>query len=505
MVTAFLKKHTIITLLGREKRIQVKASKIWRVVVLLLGVILAVAGNYVLETSLPEELGAENLNIAFIGIITLMIGLAIALTPLIMALPEFVSKVSFLSGKFTILATRNIKRNYWRSFFAIIIIAFTISFIIGGFAIFNSFQSAIKTSSYLTVGSDISIEGNLPANLTSKILQVDGVASATEIKMSWRQTFCTATKNLSSINVYGVNTTSFLDTLYEIRLEDSLNDTSTPDDLINSLENQNNTIILQKELLSFLNISVGDTVIWKSRIGDLNLTVIGAIDLMAGAWETLWKDYSVKSNIYMAVVNINLMFSVYGETEQFQKRVNRLFIRVNPDENSTVVLQNIKVVLKENKVIPYRIRNVEEQITSLMKYYTPFFGLFQILMFSFVLLSAFSIVTNFAYVALERRYEFAILKSLGFSSSDTVKLIVLESFLEAILAGILGIVIGVGAIDHLFNLLPYSTVFPLLFNVPFTTILFSVVFVFALSILSSIIPLYHLVKGDVIKHLRVIE
>ena len=150
-------------------------------------------------------------------------------------------------------------------------------------------------------------------------------------------------------------------------------------------------------------------------------------------------------------------------------------------------------------------RQVEDQIDSLMKYYTPFFGLFQILMFSFVLLSAFSIVTNFAYVALERRYEFAILKSLGFSSADSIKLIVFESFLEASLAGILGIIIGVGAINHLFNLLPYSPVFPLTYDVPFMAILSSSVFVLILTVLSSILPIYHLAKGEFIKHLRVIE
>ena len=505
MLILFLKKHSIITLLGREKKIQFSSSYISRMVAVLFGLSLVVAGNYLLEHFLPNELSAENLNIAFVGLILMMIGLAISFTPPVISLPALITKYLKLSGKYTILATRNLKRNYWRTFFSIITIAFTISFIIGGFSIFNSFYGAIRTSSYLSIGADISIDGSMPVNITTRLLHVDGVEEVTGIKQCWRQKFSTHVRSVNRVNVYGINTSNFLDTVYEIKIDRSLNATINTKELITLLGKHNDSIILQKELLDYLNISVGDIITWSTKGGYLNLTVIGTVDLMAGAWETIWKDYSLESDIYMAIVSINTLFNIYKENTPDQQHVNRILVKTSLDSNATLTLQNIKAVLKENKVVPYRIRSVDEKINSLMKYYTPFFGLFQILMYSFVLLSTFSIITNFAYVALERRYELAILKCLGFSTIDFIKLIFIESIWETMLAGVLGTIIGVGVIMHLFDLLPFSSAFPLTYSLPAMTILTSILFASALAGLSSIVPTYHLLRGKLVEHLRSIE
>ncbi|MGQ4834389.1 MAG: ABC transporter permease [Candidatus Asgardarchaeia archaeon] len=491
LILLFLKRESITSLLGREKVIKVKHGRLMKRLFVIVGLLMIILGKWLLDKYMPKEVTFENLNIAFVGLFTLMFGIVVFVTPLIVDLIGISSKIvkRFPS---LLIATRNIKRYSVRTFFLIIIVTFTFSFILGGSTIFLSIQNGIKSYAYMSVGSDISIDGYLPANLTREIATLSGVKSATEIKVRWGQELYYQNQSIPRINIYGVNATTFFTTIFRV----NFNQNTTLEEVENKLK-QNNTIILQDTVMKNYNISIGDTVTWRCNLGKLNFTVIGAIKMISGFWETLYlSNEELKSRPALAIINIETLYKVFHEEKTAQRKINRILIKC-VDSDTSSVMKDIKQLLKENAIIPNSIVTAEERIKSMNKYYTPFFGLFQVMMSSFILLSFFLVASNFAYVVIERKYELGILKCLGLSKLDLIKIIIAETILDIFTSSALGLAIGNGVMQYLFTIVPKASIFPLEYIFPTNTLLFVFPMTFLLALTGGFIPAIQLFRKEV--------
>lgn len=194
---------------------------------------------------------------------------------------------------------------------------------------------------------------------------------------------------------------------------------------------------------------------------------------------------------------------IEGDTDHFANYVSSIFVKVNPDYQTKDIVNQIM----PKYAIDYNIDFVmtKGMLSNISKWLNGFSTIVYSLSAIFWVLAIIVIFVIFSSSLNERKREISLLRILGASRSDLVKMLLRESLIISALGGLTGIVVA-GILIYAFSLLICQTIGLPCMNISITDGLIYAFIVFLLTLiigpLSSIYSALSLTKFDTYQTLR---
>ncbi len=261
----------------------------------LIGAILAITGYIILATSHRDLIGT------MIGIIPFIFGLIIISTVFIPLLSKAFSHIfSFFLGSYRKVTHRNLNRDPKQTKITFIMFGLAIGFLVMVSNVLNSLDRVYYETIPRYLGGDIVLncEGSTFGMDEVLINDNDIIDGAVEkaalvneyrIKVDDYGTFYSDRAEEPRINLYIIEGAKFEDTMNEILMLDS--DGLENDEVFKKLDDEQNTVIVCKQLLdeNHLDKGIGDDLQLNFGEIELDVQIIGITDFVSGVSET-WEE-----------------------------------------------------------------------------------------------------------------------------------------------------------------------------------------------------------------------
>jgi len=389
-----------IVLNSIEKKVK---KKRWKAV---LGVLLLIAGI------VGPRVAPENMGVA-VGIICmfLLVPAVVMLVPYLTNgfLKAFQTIYEGIFGNEGILAAQNLRDNK-NNLNNIILLGMSISvlFMITTLsqAIINDTVNYFKDCKY-----DISFwSWPMDRSTESRLLSVDGVADTYGEYQKYGATQVMG-KNTEIKWIQGVNKNKTLD--YR-----TLDIEGDAEKLVQELDEGRN-IIVTNIFKEENGIQKGDYLKLKTERGILEYKVIGFIE----------------SN--SADGKFALIGERYLKSDMSVKEYSQIYIKINKD--SEEVVKNIQERFKNTS--PW-IRSMKQMMDENMEGNSKILGIFKGFGLLALVICVFGVFNNLIISFIDRKHSLAIMRSVGMSKRQTIKMIFIEAFTGGLIGGVIGIIIG---------------------------------------------------------------
>ncbi|MCD6515790.1 MAG: ABC transporter permease [Candidatus Odinarchaeota archaeon] len=486
-------------LLRFEYLVSPKVHKSLYVLTLIIGLLLSYAGLSAFEQTALLSIDLTTLEQLLIPFLTALVGIVLLVTPIVTVIISILAIPIIFSGKSHILslAARNLMRDRSKVFFNVILISFSMSFLVAGQILYDSSVYATNQHVFISQGADITLTGIFPSNITNEIAKITHVEKVTAYRKIWNQKIMYNNRTVEYVELYAIISADILDTLYTIKFEEII-DNLTAREALERVISNNHSIILQSHLMDYFGINVGDEIAWITSRGLINLTVIASVSLVAGCWQTIWLEYSLSRKLFIGIVGSNLSQSVYPRFIKGEPIVNSIFVRLDDIENTEIVKKEILKTLWSHDIIPDYVSTAKERIDDNLKYFKSFYVILMTLLVSFIAMSAMSLVTSIAYIIHERRFEIGVLRSIGFSKLNIVQLIILETTIMVIEGAIVGFVVGYYLTAFVISKIPYTPIFPIEFVVSQEAILAIITYVIITIVICALLFTVQITRRSIV-------
>ncbi len=481
-----------------------------KVIIAAFGFIFVFSGLYFIQSGFAKVtqwwlLGPE----VFLGYAVTMIGVvlltSLVLVPFSRAL-TFVFK-PFIGGLATIIP-RNIVLNARRSVFTYGTLALSIAFIVTIGSLVTTVASYELDVTRYVFGADIQVSVSAPLTFVQDIKSIEGVSNAAGVAYIWYHqsnvTFDGRYLSGGGVRMIGVNSTDYFETIYKFQLVETL-DGMAPSQVYSALVNQSGNIIIQDALAQNLTISIGDTLTWiyrnETHTLQKDFRVIGITDMVAGAWETIYRSYK-DQGFYVAIVGFEDIMEYRFSGEAGTPNYDQFYVSLTPNANVTRVTEELNQKCRAYGYHPWigtaadvtkRVQSAYNQIQTLV---------LAIIIFATVI-SALGVMATMAYAVLERKREIGILSALGVDKRQNTAIIIGETTMLALLGLLIGLTGGLALSYFIVQIIPWwSTIPPPSFAFSWGTIALSLTVTITAVLVSSAYPAYYAAKMAVTDALR---
>ncbi len=442
--------------------------------------------------------------------VTALLGYATTLIGAVLFASLFLSPLSkafsYLLSPFiaraSVMVHRNIMLNFRRSVFSYGALALSI-------AVLVSFSSLVTTAASYnvevnrqSVGADVQVWVNAPADFATQLKAVEGVQSVAGVGyLSYGQSNMTFNSNRqANVMIAGIASEDYFSTIYQTHLTSTL-DGMTPQQVYTSISQGHGNIILQETLAQNLTVQVGDTLTWSitNQTGTYTqpLKVIATADFVAGRWETI---YHFAQNYYTAIVN-------FADMQPFRSyllssNLDEFYVSLKPSADVTQTVTTLTQTCKDAGYTTtiYTAQNTLAQTQA-------GFDQTELLAVSitafFVVVGALGITAATAYMVNERKREIGVLSALGMDKHQNRTIIAGEALLLAFIGVVVGAVSGLALSLFAISVIPWwaNLPAPSLVLSPLTLSAAAVVIVLAV-VLSSVYPASRISKLNTVEALR---
>ncbi|GAA0451921.1 FtsX-like permease family protein [Alkalibacillus silvisoli] len=254
-----------------------------------------------------------------------------------------------------------------------------------------------------------------------------------------------------------------------------------------SLDNEG--LVISEVVANQLNKKVGDTI----RFADLGEAKVSAIveytQLLAGPsdWE------GAESTSFRIMAPLELLREWTGMDNELS------YVRFQTNEDGQQLFESLQNEFLNSNVYVQPVVADDRQSNDIGELYTFFY----LIAWLSIFISGF-IVFNMIYTSvMERKKEFAIMKSFGYLQSSVSKLILIEVLLLALIGTALGVPIGIWLGDMfmqtLLGVFEFEMVYTLNWGIPVLT---AVVIGILFPVVSSLFPIYNAGKTSVLLTLK---
>lgn len=253
------------------------------------------------------------------------------------------------------------------------------------------------------------------------------------------------------------------------------------------LDNQG--LVIPDVVAKLLNKKVGDTI----RFSDLGEAKVSAIveytQLLSSPSD--WK--GAESSSFRVMAPLDLLRDWTGLDHQLS------YMRFQTNDGGEQLFQSLQKEFKDADVFVQPVVADDRQSNDIGGLYTFFYLIAGLSMF----MSGF-IVFNMIYTSvMERKKEFAIMKSFGYTQGSVSKLMLIEVLILACIGTVIGVPIGVWLGDvfmqTLLGVFAFDMVYSLDWQVP---VVISVIIGIVFPVLFSLFPIYHAGKTSVLLTLK---
>jgi len=317
------------------------------------------------------------------------------------------------------LGSRNVRRSRSRTTLTVAALMVGVAMVIMVRGMTESFSGDLRTWINAYLGGDIYVTSSvrLRSDIGNRIQSLDGVAAVTPIRyfdVDWK-TPARETETITFMAMDVAAYTQVTDFVFS-------GDTVDPQKAIENLKN-GQTIFISSVLAEKYDLSVGDTILLKSRGGYRDFLVVGIVVdfynqglVVQGDWETMRRYFNIRdASTFLVKVNDG------QSVDQVQSRIDDLYGK------------RYHLNLISNETIRERVVTLMDQA----------FSMFDVMALISIVVGSLGVINTLTMSVIERTQEIGMLRAIGTTRGQIVKMVLAEAALMGVIGGILGLGTGI--------------------------------------------------------------
>lgn len=362
------------------------------------------------------------------------------------------------------LGSRNVRRSRSRTTLTVAALMVGVAMVIMVRGMTESFSGDLKTWINAYLGGDIYVTSTvrLRNDVGNRIQSLDGVAAVTPIRyfnVDWK----TPTGETETINFMAMDVAAYT------QVTDFVfsGDTVDPQQAIENLK-KGQTVFISSVLAEKYGLSLGNTVSLKARGGYKDFLVVGIVVdfynqglVVQGDWETMRRYFNIR-DASTFLVKVDEGQSV----EQVQGVIDDLYGK------------RYHLNLISNETIRKSVVTLMDQA----------FSMFDVMALISIVVGSLGVINTLTMSVIERTQEIGMLRAIGTTRGQIIKMVLAEAALMGVIGGILGLGTGIVLARILFIGMTTMSGYQLTFVLPPEAIGISLVMALVISQIAAIPP-----------------
>jgi putative ABC transport system permease protein len=402
---------------------------------------------------------------------------ATLMIPITVGLWERVTRpiLKWIYGSSGALGSRNVQRSKLRTTLTVAALMVGVAMIIIVRGMTESFASDLQTWIQAYLGGDIYITSSvrLRNDIRRRIQVVDGVYALAPMRyfeVEWE----TPTGERENLQFMAVDVDEYARVTNFVFSGEQVN----PDQAIEQLKNTN-TVFVSSVVAEKNNLSPGDTIRLKTRRGMTDFTIAGVVVdffnqglVIQGDWKTMWQHFRINdASTYLAKI-------APGSTiAQVKENIETLYG------------DRYHLTLETNSSIRNQALNLMEQA----------FRMFDVVALISIVVGSLGVVNTLTMSVIERTQEIGMLRAIGTSRGQIIRMVLAESGLMGVIGGVLGLATGVVLARILFIGMNTMSGYQLTFSIPPEGLAVSIVMALIVSQIAAISPARRAAKTEILE------
>jgi putative ABC transport system permease protein len=369
--------------------------------------------------------------------------------------------MGLLFGRVGQLGSRNIQRSRLRTTLTVAALMIGVAMIVVVWVMTDSFKGDLDEWLEGYIGGDIYVTSLVPIreNIVSRIEALPGVAAVAPVRYfeaEWRP----AGQDWEKVNIMAFDPATYS------RVTSFVFSQSTPDSL--DKMSRGGYVFISSVIAEKYGLSLGDPLVLKTRLGETPFTVAAiTVDFSNQGLviDSSWRDmehYFRLDGANTLLVKVAPGFSPDQVSDEMEARYG--------DQERLVIISN---------------ENLLGRISTLM---SQAFRMFDVLALIAMLVGFMGITNTLTMNVMERTQEIGMLRAVGMTRGQVVRMILSEAALMGLIGGLMGLVFGVVLSRLFLSAMTSMSGYRLTYVLPVENILFALLIAFLTSQLAAFLP-----------------
>ena len=376
------------------------------------------------------------------------------------------------------LGSRNIQRSRFRTTLTVAALMIGVAMILIVRSMTSSFGTDLESWIDAYIGGDLYVTSSLPmdADIQRRLETVEGVQAATPIRyldVTWRRLDGTEEElTFMAIEPYSYSlVTSF------VFSGSTLDDVAAIRKLL-----EGDTVFISSVLADKSGLNVGDKIKLRTRSGyhDFEIAAV-VVDfynqglVIEGGWNDMRRYYKIND-------------------------ASTFLLKVIPGYDTALVQQKIEDLYgKRFRLTVESNLSIKNQINTLLD---QAFGMFDVLALIAMLVASLGVINTLTMNVMERIQEFGMLRGVGMTRGQVVKMILAEAGLIGVIGGVLGLFLGIVLSRIFFLAMTAMSGYELNYEMPIEAIFIGIIVSVVVSQIAAILPARRAAKIDILEALH---
>jgi putative ABC transport system permease protein len=391
---------------------------------------------------------------------------ATLLIPVTVGLWEIISRpvIKLLYGSSGSLGSRNVQRSRLRTTLTVAALMVGVAMVIMVRGMTESFAVDLRTWIQAYLGGDIYVTSSvrLRSDIERRLKSMEGVYEVAPLRyfnVDWK----TPSGETETINFMAIDVAAYSRVTNFVFSGEQVD----PKQALERLQ-AGRAVFVSTVLAEKYNLTPGGVISLKTRRGYKDFLIAGVVVdfynqglVVQGSWDDMRRYFNIKD-------------------------ANTLLVKVDADSNATSVQDQIDAQLGERYHLTL-ISNemIRDQVLTLMD---QAFSMFDVMALISIVVGSLGVINTLTMSVLERTREIGMLRAIGTTRGQIVRMVLAEALLMGVIGGILGLATGVVLARILFIGMTTMSGYRLTFILPPEGILISVVIALIVSQVAAIGP-----------------
>lgn len=386
--------------------------------------------------------------------------------------------LKLLYGASGSLGSRNVQRSRQRTTLTVAALMVGVAMVIMTRSMTQSFAGDLRSWMSAYIGGDIYIGSSVPlrSDVARRIESVAGVAAVAPVRyfnVDWR----TPTGETQTINFMAYDPIAYSRVTSFVFSGDQLN----PADVVARLS-RGNSVLLSSVLAEKNGLKAGDTVSLRTNLGFTDFSIAAVVVdfynqglVVQGSWDDMRRYYRI-NDASTFMVKVGEGYNV----AQVEQQIDDLYGK------------RYRLTLEANTSIRSRVLNLMDQA----------FRMFDVIALIAVAVGALGVINTLTMSVIERTQEIGMLRAVGMTRGQVVRMVLAEAGLMGLFGGLLGLATGVILARILFSGMTAMSGYTLTFTMPLDGVLVTLAAALVISQIAAIFPARRASKIKILEAVR---
>ena len=372
--------------------------------------------------------------------------------------------VKWVYGSVGRLGSRNIQRSRQRTTLTVAALMVGVAMVIATRGMTGSMESDLNAWIQSYLGGDIYVSSSIPMrnDLADRIKAIKGVAAVAPIRyfdVKWLH----PDGKEEQLNFMAVEPVSYLQVTSFVFSDKNTNLES----VVNQLE-QGGAVMISSTLAEKYGMKPGDSIRLRTNSGLHAFTVAAVVIDFYNQGFTIQGSWNDMERYYRINDASAFMVKVTGGTSvaSVQEQIDHLYKK------------RYQLILESNQSIRQRIQNLMNQT----------FSLFDVISLISVVVASLGIVNTLTMSVMERMQEIGMLRAVGMTRAQVIRMVLAEAALIGIIGVVLGVITGVVLAHVLIIVMGAMSGYQLSFALPLKDVLYGALAALLISQLAALLP-----------------